>query len=141
MLDPTPQEVTPTKLLELDTPPTIPIHSEYEDVIFIRKMHQLVASDDGFAELALLQDYLVSQRLSPQMTELVTTGMTRVMAMLFAFNGNTAMKIMNYMSNTDLLVPYLREHPEEWKLIQDGIRSVILGSDVLSQMLESDVGA
>jgi hypothetical protein len=141
MLDPTPQEVTPAKLLELDTPPTIPIHSEYEDVIFIRKMHQLVASDDGFAELALLQDYLVSQRLSPQMTELVTTGMTRVMAMLFAFNGNTAMMIMKYMTSTDLLVPYLREHPEEWKLIQDGIRSVILGSDVLSQMLESDVGA
>jgi hypothetical protein len=64
-----------------------------------------------------------------------------VMAMLFAFNGNTAMMIMKYMTSTDLLVRYLREHPKEWKLIQDGIRSVILGSDVLSQMLESDVGA
>jgi hypothetical protein len=75
------------------------------------------------------------------MTELATKGMTATMGMLFALNGNTAMMIMKYMSNTDLVVPYLREHPEEWKIIKDGIRSVILGSDVLSQMLESDVGA
>ena len=121
--------------------PTEKIPPHFEDLKLILELHELVEDGVEFPELALIQDYLVNRKKTSPMQELVCRGVVKVLCMVYGVNGKTAVMMMNHLGDTDLLRAYFGENPEQWKLIKDGFYQVVLGKDVLSQMLGSSVAA
>jgi hypothetical protein len=117
------------------------IPSEFKNIEDIRKLDQLLESGLEFSELALMRYSLVNPKTSSPVQGLVTRAVVKVMSMVFTLNGKTAIMIMDHMFDRVVLEAYFKENPEEWKLIKDGIHSVIFGQDVLSQMLGKNVAA
>ena len=104
----------------------------------MQKLNQLVGSGLEFSGLALMQDHLKTHDISPQLNELITKGITKVIGALMFVDAGAAFCVMSNTSNPADLEKCFTTKPAAWKVIEDGIIEMVSSEEVLELMIVVD---